>query len=595
MPSLDWIVKNGLNKDVERQHLNKILADIRSSVGTVETQVTTVTNVINSGGSSSIKDTVGDMVSGNIETGIDVTYDFQKKVLDFVVANFIIALAGDVTGEATVTGLGDTTIQTIIDPSLIGVPEAPIDNNAYWRRNAEWESVGESIQTLAELRGTGFPALGIDDFEPVWNLRTLVEPVEGITITNPAGEAGDPTFTLADDLAAVEGLTTTGLTARTAASTWTTRAVTQGTGIVVTDGDGVAGDPVVAHDDTSSVADLTSDNSGTVVIQDVTFTFDTFGHVLTATVGTVDVATALAGTYQPLDATLTALAGQNWVANAIPIGSGADAVAQVAFAANTFPARGSTGNLVSKPVTDNALLLLGDADVPRLSTNNIWVGSTNNFSGTINVSGAVVGGPATRTESAAPAYQWRTETGIRRWRIQYVATDATDGVFRFSKWNGAAFVDKVQVDANDDLSIIGGGRLHGSALHNNALGLAGTTEQYVGSGTYTPTLTNVTNIAASTAYVCQFMRVGNVVTVSGRVDIDITTASIACELGISLPIASTLSTDEQCSGVAASHAVASLCGRVSGDIAANRAQLRWIATADVANRAWSFTFTYLVS
>jgi hypothetical protein len=67
----------------------------------------------------------------------------------------------------------------------------------------------------------------------------------------------------------------------------------------------------------------------------------------------------LSSVYQPLDATLTALAGQNWAANALPIGTGADTVSQVAFAANTFPARASTGDLVAKTITDGALSAVG--------------------------------------------------------------------------------------------------------------------------------------------------------------------------------------------------------------------------------------------
>lgn len=72
----------------------------------------------------------------------------------------------------------------------------------------------------------------------------------------------------------------------------------------------------------------------------------------------------LTALYQPLDATLTALAGNNWAANALPIGSGADTMAQVSFAANTFPARSSAGNLVAKTITDYALTVLDDADAP---------------------------------------------------------------------------------------------------------------------------------------------------------------------------------------------------------------------------------------
>lgn len=59
-----------------------------------------------------------------------------------------------------------------------------------------------------------------------------------------------------------------------------------------------------------------------------------------------------ADTKQPLDTTLTNLAAQNWVANAIPIGTGADTVGQTTFAANTFPGRTSSGNLVAKTLDD---------------------------------------------------------------------------------------------------------------------------------------------------------------------------------------------------------------------------------------------------
>lgn len=71
------------------------------------------------------------------------------------------------------------------------------------------------------------------------------------------------------------------------------------------------------------------------------------------------ITTALAGK-QPLDATLTALAAANWAANALPIGTGADTLAQTAFAANTFPARASTGNLIAKVITDSALAALAN-------------------------------------------------------------------------------------------------------------------------------------------------------------------------------------------------------------------------------------------
>jgi hypothetical protein len=77
--------------------------------------------------------------------------------------------------------------------------------------------------------------------------RTLQQPAAGLTITNPAGTAGDPTFALANDLAALEGLAATGIAVRTAADTWAQRTIT-GTAnqVVVTNGSGAAGNPTLA-------------------------------------------------------------------------------------------------------------------------------------------------------------------------------------------------------------------------------------------------------------------------------------------------------------------------------------------------------------
>ncbi len=85
---------------------------------------------------------------------------------------------------------------------------------------------------------------------------------------------------------------------------------------------------------------------------------------------------------QPLDATLTALAAQNWAANAVPVGSGADTLAQIAVAANQFLARSSAGNLVAKSITDAALTILDDASVGAIRTTlGVGTGDTPEFAG----------------------------------------------------------------------------------------------------------------------------------------------------------------------------------------------------------------------
>jgi hypothetical protein len=70
---------------------------------------------------------------------------------------------------------------------------------------------------------------------------------------------------------------------------WFTRTLVPGTGISITDADGTVGDPTISHADTSSVSDLTVNNSGTTVIQDFSITFDSMGHVTGISIESVDV------------------------------------------------------------------------------------------------------------------------------------------------------------------------------------------------------------------------------------------------------------------------------------------------------------------
>lgn len=70
----------------------------------------------------------------------------------------------------------------------------------------------------------------------------------------------------------------------------------------------------------------------------------------------------------------------------------------------------------------------------------------------------------------------------------------------------------------------------------------------VTSGTYTPTLTNGTNVASSTAYTWRYQRVGDQVFLSGSISITATTNAISTELGISLPISSNFTDSRNVSG-----------------------------------------------
>lgn len=88
----------------------------------------------------------------------------------------------------------------------------------------------------------------------VWATRTITAPAAGVTVTNGDGVSGNPALALANDLAAVEGLSGTGLAVRTATDTWAQRSVASGSGITVTNGDGVSGNPTVAANAASTTA-----------------------------------------------------------------------------------------------------------------------------------------------------------------------------------------------------------------------------------------------------------------------------------------------------------------------------------------------------
>lgn len=123
--------------------------------------------------------------------------------------------------------------------------------------------------------------------------------------------------------------------------------------------------------------------------------------------------------------------------------------------------------------------------------------------------------------------------------------------------------------------------------------ISGTTLNLLGT-TYTPTITNVTNVSSSVAAQCQYSRVGNTVTVSGMVQIDPTSASVATEIGISLPIASNFTLFTHCSGSAAAKGSVSLSGAILADTTNDRASLQFVNTTDTGNNFWHFHFSYTV-
>lgn len=356
---------------------------------------------------------------------------------------------------------------TYLPPAPVG---NPIDGFAWQEWFNQVTRILSNVGIADVILGLSSTGLVTRTGTDTYTVRTLTAPAAGITVTNGNGVSGNPTLALANDLSALEGLASTGIAVRSAADTWVQRTLTgPAAGITVTNGNGVSGNPTLA---------LAND--------------------------------------------LLALEG---------LGSTGFAVRS---AADTWVQRSLTAPAAGITISDND----GVAGNPTFAL-------ANDLSA---LEGLGSTGLAART--GADAWAQRTITG-------------TANQIAVSNGDGASGNPTLTLSVGDILS-----------------------------GTYTPTLTNVTNLAASTAYQCQYMRVGTTVLVSGKADVD-PTAAATTRLGISLPIASNLGAVEDLAGTAFAPAVAGQGAAIGGDAANDRAIMEWVAV-DVANRAMFFTFMYEV-
>jgi hypothetical protein len=155
----------------------------------------------------------------------------------------------------------------------------------------------------------------------------------------------------------------------------------------------------------------------------------------------------------------------------------------------------------------------------------------------------------------------------------------TDIVFGTTPYGSETVAEAVRIKNGGGLSI------SRTAVTSPAAG-----DGNVFSGTYTPTITNVTNVAASTASVLQYMRVGSYVQISGRLQIDPTTTGTTT-VRVSLPVASNFSSVIQAGGT--------FCGS-SGEVgyitavtSTDDLQFQYTATS-TANNAFYFSLGYWV-
>jgi hypothetical protein len=133
-----------------------VTADSLDIEGNVDINGTLEADAITVGGvtlNSTIGVAVGAMVSSNTESGITVAYQASDNTLDFDVNDPTIELTGAVTGQGTMTNLGNVTIATT--SGVANVVEADIANDAVSRAKLKDEvsllivnAAGSTVKTI---------------------------------------------------------------------------------------------------------------------------------------------------------------------------------------------------------------------------------------------------------------------------------------------------------------------------------------------------------------------------------------------------------------------------------------------------------------
>ena len=174
-------------------------------------------------------------------------------------------------------GSGTVTSVTLTQPSFgLTITDSGV---AITTTGTRTFALANDLAALEALSSTGFAAHTGSD---TWAERTLTAPAAGFTITNPAGVAGNPTFVLANDLNALEGLGSTGIAARTASDTWAQRTITGSSSITVADGNGVSGNPTISLN--TSYLTVSGGFALTLTVTAITnVTFPTSGTLLSTT------------------------------------------------------------------------------------------------------------------------------------------------------------------------------------------------------------------------------------------------------------------------------------------------------------------------
>lgn len=247
-------------------------ASIGGTLGVTGTS--TFTGLLTADGGADIK---------NVQIGVTAVNE-----IDTIVGNLVIDSAGGTTtiddaltvsGLLTATAGGDAVLTARDARKWTTARTLSFTGDATGSMSVDGSANASAALTLATVVTAG-------------TYRSVTVNAKGLVTagTNPTTIAGygiTDAQPLDSDLTAIAGLTTTGLIIRTATGTATTRSVTvSGTGLSITNGDGISGDIAIASNATSA------NNANTIVARNASGNF-TAGTITAALSGNAATATTL--------------------------------------------------------------------------------------------------------------------------------------------------------------------------------------------------------------------------------------------------------------------------------------------------------------